>query len=73
MRCLGKILALSLIFVAMTTSVTIANESFKQNSSYKICVKQPLPAMPQISAPKIENIVFKPDAGIDPIITGPRG
>lgn len=72
MRCLGKILALSVIFIAVTTSVTIANESFKQNSSYKIFVKQPLPAMPQISAPKIKKIVFNASAGIDPIITGPR-
>lgn len=70
MRWLGKILALSVIIVSTTMSVTIANESFKQNSSHEAYVKQPLPASPKTSAPKIENIVFKPDAGIDPIITG---
>lgn len=73
MKCLAKISALSVIIVAATMSVTIANESFKQNSSLETYLKQPLPAALNISAPKIESIVFQPDMGIDPIITGPRG
>lgn len=77
MKYLSKILALSVVFVAAAMSVTIANESFGSNSSQQTSqqtyVKQPLPATPKISTPKTENIVFKPYAGIDPIITGPRG
>lgn len=73
MKYLSKILALSVVFVAAAMSVTIANESFRSNSSQQTYVKQPLPATPKISTPKTENIVLKPYAGIDPIITGPRG
>ncbi|MBI0140579.1 MULTISPECIES: hypothetical protein [Bartonella] len=72
MKYLTKILVLSSVFVTGIVSATIAKDTTNVNIGSGPAIHQTLPALPKMSAPKTENIVFKPDAGIDPIITGPR-
>ncbi|WP_295967741.1 hypothetical protein [uncultured Bartonella sp.] len=67
-----KILVLSFVCIAAGTAAPFAKDTINTHALSMPSVRQTLPAMPKLSAPKTENIVFKPYAGIDPIVTGPR-
>jgi len=73
MHYFAKILVLTSVLFAAMSVATTAKELTKETDAKKPYFHQSLPAMPKISVPKTENIVLKPYAGIDPIITGPRG
>lgn len=73
MRNLVKILVLSFVCIAGGTAAPFAKDTVNTHALSTSPVRQMLPSMPKLSAPKTENIVFKPYAGIDPIVTGPRG